>query len=90
MFVVGTQCGGIYKCSVDQAITIDSSAGEDEEDLKDPVVDEYERHEGSVTCVRCSPTRNIFVSSGTDKEIRIYDFAQVKCFRDDSRERLSR
>lgn len=44
----------------------------------DPVIDEYERHEGSITCVKCSPIRNLFVTAGTDKEIRIYDFEEVK------------
>lgn len=43
----------------------------------DPVIDEYERHEGSITCVKCSPIRNLFVTAGTDKEIRIYDFEEV-------------
>ena len=78
IFIVGTLCGGLYKCSVDQAAPIDTGeVNDDEENLKDPVIDEYERHVGSVTSVKCSPTRNIFVSTGTDKEIRIYDFAQV-------------
>lgn len=43
----------------------------------DPVIDEYERHEGSITCVKCSPIRNLFVTAGTDKEIRMYDFEEV-------------
>ncbi|XP_015602970.1 WD repeat-containing protein 34 isoform X2 [Cephus cinctus] len=71
LFVVGTLCGGLYKCSVDRATPVEGN-----ENILDPVVDEYERHEGSVTCVRSSPTRNLFVTSGTDKEIRIYDFAE--------------
>lgn len=45
--------------------------------LIDPVIDEYERHGGSVTCIKCSPLRNLFVSSGTDKEIRIYNLDEV-------------
>ena len=48
-----------------------------DESILDPVISEYNRHEGSVTSVKCSPTRNLFVTSGTDKEIRIYDFDQV-------------
>ena len=46
----------------------------------DPVIDEYERHEGSITCIKCSPIRNFFVTAGTDKEIRIYDFEEVTTF----------
>lgn len=49
----------------------------DDETLMDPVVDEYERHEGSITCIKCSPIRNLFVTAGTDKEIRIYHFEEV-------------
>lgn len=70
-FIVGTLCGGIYKCSLDRVAPI-----EDDETLMDPVVDEYERHEGSITCIKCSPMRNLFVTAGTDKEIRIYHFEE--------------
>ncbi|CAD1473974.1 unnamed protein product, partial [Heterotrigona itama] len=70
-FIVGTLCGGIYKCSLDRIAPI-----ENDETLMDPVIDEYERHEGSITCIKCSPIRNLFVTAGTDKEIRIYDFEE--------------
>lgn len=43
----------------------------------DPVIDEYERHEGSIIRVKFSPIRNLFVTAGTDKEVRIYDFEKV-------------
>lgn len=46
----------------------------------DPVISEYEKHEGSITCIKCSPTRNLFVSTATNKEMRIYDFEKVKNF----------
>ncbi|KAM0736419.1 Cytoplasmic dynein 2 intermediate chain 2 [Formica fusca] len=68
IFVVGTLCGGIYKCSLDSVTSIEGDAT-----LMDPVIDEYERHEGSITCIKCSPLHNLFVSSTTDKEIRIYN-----------------
>ncbi|KAL2716222.1 WD repeat-containing protein 34-like [Vespula squamosa] len=71
IFIVGTLCGGIYKCSLDRMSLI-----EGDENLSDPVIDEYERHEGSITCVKCSPSRNLFVTSGTNKDIRIYDLDQ--------------
>lgn len=70
-FIVGTLCGGIYKCSLDRVAPI-----ENDETLMDPVIDEYERHEGSITCIKYSPIRNLFVTAGTDKEIRIYDFEE--------------
>ncbi|XP_034179867.2 cytoplasmic dynein 2 intermediate chain 2 [Osmia lignaria lignaria] len=76
IFVVGTLCGGIYKCSLDHVAPI-----EGDETLMDPVIDKYERHEGSITCIKCSPVRNLFVTAATDKEIRIYDFEQHACLR---------
>jgi len=48
--------------------------------LIDPVIDEYERHGGSITCIKCSPLRNLFVSSATDKEIRIYNLDEVNLY----------
>ncbi|XP_014486822.1 PREDICTED: WD repeat-containing protein 34-like [Dinoponera quadriceps] len=68
IFIVGTLCGGIYKCSLDSVTPIEGNAS-----LIDPVIDEYERHGGGVTCIKCSPLRNLFVSSALDKEIRIYN-----------------
>ncbi|KYN05407.1 PREDICTED: WD repeat-containing protein 34-like [Cyphomyrmex costatus] len=68
IFIVGTLCGGIYKCSLDSITSIEGDTT-----LIDPVIDEYERHGGSITCIKCSSLRNLFVSSATDKEIRIYN-----------------
>jgi len=102
IFIVGTLCGGIYKCSLDSITPIEGShllitgykvirffivnkrflliLGD--ATLIDPVIDEYERHGGSITCIKCSPLRNLFVSSATDKEIRIYnlDEVNISCF----------
>lgn len=72
LIIVGTLCGGLYKCKLDNLFPI-----EGDENTFDPVIDEYERHGGSVTSIKRSPTKNIFVTSGTDREIRIYDFDQV-------------
>ncbi|CAL7937940.1 unnamed protein product [Xylocopa violacea] len=81
VFVVGTLCGGIYKCSLDRIVPI-----EGDETLIDPVIDEYDRYEGSVTCIKCSPKRNLFVAAGTDKELRIYDLEEHACLRSISTE----
>lgn len=40
-------------------------------------MDEFERHQGSVTSVVFSSVHDTFVSSGTDKEIRIYNLLHV-------------
>ena len=48
--------------------------------LKDPVLNAFDKHQGAVTCVQSSPHHeNIFISCGTDNEIRIYHMKQV-CF----------
>lgn len=48
-----------------------------DETIYDPVIDEYDRHKGTVTYVKSAPTKNLFVSCGSDKEIKIYNFDQV-------------
>lgn len=49
-----------------------------EEPLLDPAFKYYEPHEGEITSVRISPNRNdMFMTSGTDAEIRVYIFGQV-------------
>lgn len=68
IFIAGTLCGGVYKCSLDSTTSIQG-----DNTLIDPVIDEYERFEGSVTSIKCCPLSNIFVSTGTNMEIRIYD-----------------
>ena len=52
-----------------------SIAGDDT--ILDPVVEEFDRHKGTVTCIKSAPTKNLFVSCASDKEIRIYDYDQV-------------
>lgn len=75
-FIAATLCGGVYKCSIDRVAPI-----EGDRTLVDPVVDEYERHDGTVTCINFSKIRNLFLTSSTDKEIRMYDFNQHPCLR---------
>ncbi|XP_015184133.1 PREDICTED: WD repeat-containing protein 34-like [Polistes dominula] len=74
IFIVGTSCGGIYKCSLDHVSPI-----EGDENLSDPVIDKYDTHEGSITCIKCSPNRNSFIACGMNKDIRIYDLDQNVC-----------
>lgn len=47
--------------------------------LKNPVSMCFERHKGQVTSVQFSKfSRNIFLSSGSDGELRIYTLLQVR------------
>lgn len=46
--------------------------------LKNPITMCFERHQGQVTSVEFSKfSRNIFLSSGSDGELRIYTLLQV-------------
>ncbi|XP_046746327.1 cytoplasmic dynein 2 intermediate chain 2-like isoform X3 [Diprion similis] len=71
IFVLGTLCGGLYRCNIDHGTPVEGSR-----DTMDPVVDQFERHEGSITSIISSKTCDTFVTSGTDKEIRIYRLSQ--------------
>ncbi|KAK0161406.1 hypothetical protein PV327_009879 [Microctonus hyperodae] len=76
IFIVGTLCGGLYKCSSEAVTKIQG-----DDSVIDPVIDQYSRSDSSITCVKCSPTQNIFISSDTNKEIRVFDIAEPNCLR---------
>lgn len=69
LFIVGTLNGRIYKCS------LRVSPFEGDKNLFNPVIEEYDSSRGSIVCVKCSPTRNLFVTCSLG-ELRIYDFDQ--------------
>ncbi|KAG5873372.1 hypothetical protein JTB14_022975 [Gonioctena quinquepunctata] len=75
MFLVGLEGGQIVQCSV--LGTSELRGSTKEEPLLDPVFKYYEPHEGEVTLLRFSPNRSeLFMSCGTDAEIRIYMIGQ--------------
>ncbi|XP_046746328.1 cytoplasmic dynein 2 intermediate chain 2-like isoform X4 [Diprion similis] len=75
IFVLGTLCGGLYRCNIDHGTPVEGTVYSSR-DTMDPVVDQFERHEGSITSIISSKTCDTFVTSGTDKEIRIYRLSQ--------------
>ncbi|XP_018580092.1 WD repeat-containing protein 34-like isoform X2 [Anoplophora glabripennis] len=75
LFVVGIEGGLMVQCSVLGATPLKGNTKE--EPLLDPAFKYYEPHEGEITSVSISPNRNdMFMTSGTDAEIRIYLFGQ--------------
>ncbi|XP_067015238.2 cytoplasmic dynein 2 intermediate chain 2 isoform X2 [Anabrus simplex] len=72
-FIVGIEGGGLLRCS-----TVSSKPIEDPPvAFKDPVLSAYKKHEGAVCAVQCSSQQmNIFLSCGSDKEIRVYNIEQ--------------
>ncbi|KDR08919.1 WD repeat-containing protein 34-like [Zootermopsis nevadensis] len=74
-FVVGVDGGGLLHCTT---IATKPAPVHSEVPLKDPVLNTFEKHEGAVTCVKCSPHHaKTFISCGTDNEIRIYHMNQT-------------
>ncbi|PNF15363.1 WD repeat-containing protein 34 [Cryptotermes secundus] len=74
-FVVGVDGGGLLLCST---VAAKPAPVHSEVPLKDPVLNAFEKHQGAVTCIQCSlHHKNMFISCGTDSEIRIYHTEQV-------------
>ncbi|XP_054716481.1 cytoplasmic dynein 2 intermediate chain 2-like [Uloborus diversus] len=78
IFVIGTEGGGIFQGSFN-ALNPASYTGVTSVELKNPITMSFERHKGQVTSVQFSPfTRNIFLTSGSDGEVRLYNLMQTK------------
>lgn len=71
MFVVGAEGGLVVQCSL--LGTRKLQGGRDEAPLLDSVLQYYEPHKGEVNSIKFSPNRKeLFMTSGSDMEIRIY------------------
>ncbi|GIY08837.1 WD repeat-containing protein 34 [Caerostris extrusa] len=71
---------GIFQCVFDSLVPA-SYTGFSPISLKSPINMGFERHKGQVTSVQFSPfSRNVFLSSGSDGELRIYSLLQPKPF----------
>ncbi|GFT69391.1 WD repeat-containing protein 34 [Nephila pilipes] len=78
IFVIGIEGGGIFQCLFDSLVPASYSAFSPIS-LKSPISMGFERHKGQVTTVQFSPfSRNVFLSAGTDGELRIYSLLQPK------------
>ncbi|EDO43231.1 predicted protein [Nematostella vectensis] len=78
LFVLGSEAGGIFKCSVNSrgppVGNVTSSVP-----LGSPVTFAFAPHVGPVFSVNCSPYhRNLFLTCGTDGTIRLYTMLQAK------------
>ncbi|GFG35753.1 hypothetical protein Cfor_03930, partial [Coptotermes formosanus] len=74
-FVVGVDGGGLLHCST---IAAKPAPVCSDMPLRDPVLNAFDKHQGAVTCVQSSPHHeNMFISCGTDNEIRIYHMKQT-------------
>lgn len=74
LFVVGSENGGLYKCSLQSS----SAPSTLEKDLGSPIRFVFRPHHGPVYGISASPFhRNLFLSCGTDATARIYSLLDV-------------
>ncbi|XP_015787192.1 WD repeat-containing protein 34-like [Tetranychus urticae] len=82
-FIIGCEAGGIFRCSLNgelrEEAPDDPLRPTDWLPLKNPIVMAYVPHRAIVTNVDFSPNlRNIFISTGKDNELRVWDVFQSK------------
>ncbi len=74
LFLVGSENGGLYKCSLRS--TCENATRE--EDLLSPIKFVFRPHHGPVYDINTSPFhRNLFLSCGTDSTVRVYSLLDV-------------
>ncbi|XP_057320446.1 cytoplasmic dynein 2 intermediate chain 2-like [Microplitis mediator] len=76
IFIIGTLCGGLYKCSFNATTPVQG-----DESLIDPVVDEYERCNGSIVDLKCLSVQDTLITCNSNKEIRIYNITEMSIIR---------
>lgn len=78
-FLLGSEGGGIFLCSLASEVPISSALGEREQGLLNPVTSTFEPHQGQVIMLQASTFhRNIFASAGSDNEVRLWNTLQVR------------
>ncbi|KAK3596559.1 hypothetical protein CHS0354_010436 [Potamilus streckersoni] len=79
MFLVGSEAGAIFKCSMHAQGNPAGSHIVSSIPLRSPVTFTYSPHHGPVYSVECSPFhRNAFISSAMDQCIRLYSILQAQ------------
>ncbi|XP_077992291.1 cytoplasmic dynein 2 intermediate chain 2-like [Glandiceps talaboti] len=79
LFVVGSESGGVFKCSMNARGSTAGTNIESSIPLRSPVTFSFQPHHGPVYAVDCSPYhRNLLLSCGTDTTARIYSMLQDK------------
>lgn len=74
VFVVGTEAGRVYKCSISGSSNTGNTTT-----MGNPITFSYEAHVGPVQGLDYSPIhRNLFLSCSTDSTIRIYHLLKSK------------
>lgn len=78
LFVLGSEAGGVFKCSMTSRGPPLTNAYSSVP-LRSPVTFAFSPHFGPVFSVDCSPYhRNLFLTCGTDASVRLYSMLQSK------------
>ncbi|XP_019635654.1 PREDICTED: WD repeat-containing protein 34-like isoform X5 [Branchiostoma belcheri] len=79
LFVVGSEGGGVFKCSMNSSDRLAAAHIQSSVPLKNPVSFAFTPHVGPVYAVECSPYhRNLFLTCGIDQTARVYSMLQTK------------
>nr|XP_054766400.1 cytoplasmic dynein 2 intermediate chain 2-like [Lytechinus pictus] len=79
MFVLGSESGGVFKCSMNSKASVPTGEVLLSVPLYSPVTFAFQPHNGPVHAVQCSPFhRNLFLSCGTDMSIRVYSMLESR------------
>ncbi|PIK48818.1 putative WD repeat-containing protein 34-like [Apostichopus japonicus] len=79
LFLVGSDSGGIFKCSMNSRDPVPTSEVMPSVPLYSPVTFAFEPHNGPVHSVNCSPFhRNLFLACGIDTSARIYSMLEAR------------
>lgn len=79
MFLIGSEAGAIFKCSMNHQGPPAGSNIQSSVPLCSPVTFTYHPQHGPVYALDCSPFhRNAFISAGMDQCIRIYSILQAQ------------
>ncbi|XP_030842172.1 WD repeat-containing protein 34 isoform X1 [Strongylocentrotus purpuratus] len=78
-FVLGSESGGVFKCSMNSKASAPTGEILLSVPLYSPVTFAFQPHNGPVHAVQCSPFhRNLFMSCGTDMSIRVYSMLESR------------
>ncbi|XP_064630583.1 cytoplasmic dynein 2 intermediate chain 2-like [Lineus longissimus] len=78
-FVVGSESGGVFKCSLHNKGNPAGRHITSSVQLHSPVTFSFHPHHGPVYAIDCSPHhRNLFATCGTDTSARVYSMLQDK------------
>ncbi|XP_033633325.1 WD repeat-containing protein 34-like [Asterias rubens] len=79
LFVIGSESGGVFKCSMTSTTPVPTTETLRSVPLHSPVIFAFQPHHGPVHSIECSPYhRNLFLTCGMDMSAQIYSMLESK------------